>query len=95
MAIQPTPAASSPNQHAWRHAVFSGLVLWTVVLLVSVTALATAVPALSFVGPMALGCGICGLVASNVRFRIPPVVYPVAILAVAFTVNAPVLELLF
>jgi hypothetical protein len=95
MALQPTPSASSPNQHAWRNSLVSALVLWVAISTLMLSVTRSPMAALSFFAPLALGGGVTALLAGNLRARWPSVAYPVLVLGIATAVNVPVLNLLF
>ena len=50
---------------------------------------------MAWVGPLAFGGGVVGLVAAHLRVRMPLVAYPVLVLGLATAVNAPVIGLVF
>jgi hypothetical protein len=94
MAVQPASAATSPNVHAWRYALFSAGALWVVAFVVLFVVWRAPYAALTCVGPLALGAGLVGLAASHLRVRVPLLAYPVLVLGIASAVNAPVLGLI-
>lgn len=83
-----------PNASAWRYGFISAAALWVALLLVLVT-MGRPFTALTYVAPLVLGGGLVALVAARLPVRVPPVAYPVVILALATLLNAPVLELVF
>ncbi|HEY7722158.1 MAG TPA: hypothetical protein VIB11_10000 [Pedococcus sp.] len=94
MAIQPVSASSRPNIHAWRHALVSAAALWVAVSIGLLVVGRAPYAGLTYVGPLALGAVVVGLVASHLRVRLPAVAYPVLVLGIASAANAPVISLI-
>jgi hypothetical protein len=87
-------ARRRPNASAWRYAFISAAALWMALLLALVT-MDRPFPALTYLAPLVLSSALVALVATRLPVRVPPVAYPVVIMALATLVNAPVLELVF
>lgn len=92
MALEPA-AATHPNVHAWSYALASGVLLLLVLSTAIYAATRNPYLPLSFIGPVALGSGLVGVLARYLRIPLPTAAYPVLILAVALAANAPLLGL--